>query len=865
MQTVDIHGVLDNLQSVILLSIDKIPHIFHKSFSDWIMDAQHFKDNDYRIDPRDRHTWLTTRCLQTMNERLERNILKIEGVAQFMTNREDLKQKRITEKISPVLQYACIHWARHLNEANVDDANLIDELKIFADKHWLHWIEGVAWISYIISVHLNFNGVHKFMEKTTLQDLRELLYDALRFLSKLTAAIKPPPLFTYHSALPFTPTESLIYQRYNREMMDNICRVHGGPKRWDAVINIGIHGQHVDRVMFSEHDGFISCSAAVIPIWNSTTGITQGIINAIALANSSDIAQAVLTRNMIYIEVPAWSGYIEVSAPILSIALSFNGRRLAVALHNGNVTLWVVGVSKQIAEFDGYESDGHSSHHLAFSPNGDRIAYRLAGGGFALRNAMNGEHIADLNHNSAMVHRLIFSPYGSQLASLFVEDDDKHTLTLWDCTDGKFLGAIEDIGSELAFSVDGSLIATGGWNNGLKLWSRKDEDQDLHFTETRDLSSLGSISCLAFSQDGLLAIGSADTGIILYDPVNHSFLATIRFQNPTTIAFSYDCTRLALGNKDGVVPLLDVPAIIASAQMSQENSAPVSALMFSPDCSRLVSGSEDGIIRIWNTSCASEPIATREVHSSKVTTIAFTHNGGQFASGDANGTIILWSSKDYDLSNTIQWPISGGELTSVAVSKYVLAAATNDSIALWDLQTSSIIGPLGDCGSTLLSLSNHDENLFLASFDGHSSSFRVWDVGSRTPFATVKLGVGRMIERMVFYRDDSNLFAYLHTDDGSELTSFRFGDDISPNEVPISDPVDQGIVPSWKGIPVWMFHDRSNNNYFIRGWFNEGDGNYTYGTVCQLPADLDVVKAAYGSSMFALLCRNGCLILLQSN
>ncbi|KAM6495294.1 hypothetical protein JOM56_009917 [Amanita muscaria] len=100
-----------------------------------------------------------------------------------------------------------------------------------------------------------------------------------------------------------------------------------------------------------------------------------------------------------------------------------------------------------------------------------------------------------------------------------------------------------------------------------------------------------------------------------------------------------------------------------------------------------------------------------------------------------------------------------------------------------DPQTSSIIGPLGDCGSTLLSLSNQD---FLGSFDGHSSSFRVRDVGIRTPFATFKLGVGRVIERMVFYRDDFIIFTL--------TTSFRFGDDISPNEVPISDPVDQGIV-----------------------------------------------------------------------
>ncbi|KIL54564.1 hypothetical protein M378DRAFT_39312, partial [Amanita muscaria Koide BX008] len=104
------------------------------------------------------------------------------------------------------------------------------------------------------------------------------------------------------------------------------------------------------------------------------------------------------------------------------------------------------------------------------------------------------------------------------------------------------------------------------------------------------------------------------------------------------VAFSHDCTRLAAGNEDGVLRLLDIP----SAHTSQENSAHISALVFSPDCSRLVSGSEDGIIRIWNTSCASEPIASYEAHLSKITTLAFTPNGSQFVSGDANRTIIFW-------------------------------------------------------------------------------------------------------------------------------------------------------------------------------------------------------------------------------
>ncbi|KAM6488982.1 hypothetical protein JOM56_015618 [Amanita muscaria] len=155
MQTVDIDGVLDNLQSVILLGTDNIPYIFHKSFSDWIMDTEHCKDKYHQIDPKDGHTWLTIRCLQTMNERLKWNILNLDSVAQFITPREAIKQ----EKISAVLRYACIYWNDHLHEADVNDAELIDKLKTFANEHWLHWTEVLGLLP---SGGFNLDGVIEF-------------------------------------------------------------------------------------------------------------------------------------------------------------------------------------------------------------------------------------------------------------------------------------------------------------------------------------------------------------------------------------------------------------------------------------------------------------------------------------------------------------------------------------------------------------------------------------------------------------------------------------------------------------------------------------------------------------------------------
>ncbi|KIL60880.1 hypothetical protein M378DRAFT_42176, partial [Amanita muscaria Koide BX008] len=37
-------------------------------------------------------------------------------------------------------------------------------------------------------------------------------------------------LHTYYSALPFSPTDSLLYRRYIREAEHNMCCIEGGPK-----------------------------------------------------------------------------------------------------------------------------------------------------------------------------------------------------------------------------------------------------------------------------------------------------------------------------------------------------------------------------------------------------------------------------------------------------------------------------------------------------------------------------------------------------------------------------------------------------------------------------------------------------------
>jgi hypothetical protein len=128
-----------------------IPHVYHKSFPDYITDTKRCKDDDLRIIPRGQHTRILIRCFNVMKTHLRRNILELGTPAQFMENSAGLEaagvsDDQVQEKIPLELHYACVQLANHLEDSDVEDASLIKEIGNFANVHLVHWFEALSWI-----------------------------------------------------------------------------------------------------------------------------------------------------------------------------------------------------------------------------------------------------------------------------------------------------------------------------------------------------------------------------------------------------------------------------------------------------------------------------------------------------------------------------------------------------------------------------------------------------------------------------------------------------------------------------------------------------------------------------------------------
>ncbi|KIL56707.1 hypothetical protein M378DRAFT_172468 [Amanita muscaria Koide BX008] len=860
---VEIREVLDNLQSVILLGSDDVPRIYHKSFPDYLTDQARCQDPRLRIDTRICHIQIATRCFEIMDKHLKRNILGLGDPARFMSNEDGLKEAAITdeqiqEKIPQHLRYACVYWDNHLEVAKIEDEALMNELETFVDEHMLYWFEVLSLIGNLDSAHVAIRVVLKLLSKSS--DLHELLSEALRFIAKFYELIKRSALHTYYSALPFTPSNSLLYRRYIKDAVDNVCSIEGGPEKWDALVAIIVHGEPVEIIKFSLDSAlFVSCSSRILHLWNAAvTGTPISTISGEKFAVANDFSTIASsegkTITLYNVDGSASGTMFTTSSKIERLAVSSESSRLAAALADGTVWLWDSGSAELIDSFDGFESSSrYEKPQFAFSPTGTRLAYS-SGNNINLRDGISGRFIADLRCGS--YHIFEFSGDGSRIASLSRDDG----LTLWNSESGGLIGAVScgwkfGLGRRsLAITADGSLLAIAHPDK-VTLWGEKRD----HLTQIEVLE----VECrsMAFSSHNILAIATYDD-LKLYNVKTHSFISTLPFRG-TSIVFSPDCTRLAVGTSDGILRLLDIRGINASGPPSKGNATRVTALALSRDYSRLACGFEDGTVELWGTSPAKRRIGPRALrskmqaiffrifrqsrHTKSVRALGFDPDGGLFASGSWDGTIKLWNGGDGALRGTLKVP---SYVKGVALSNSVLVAADRD-VTLWSLDTLRSIHTFKQSGSTVSIAEN--SALIAVSYGLYDRRVGLLDVVNRTTIATFDVPFSD-IHTMTFLPDNSRIM--LHSFHGNFLSLDLVNKRIIPGAT-LENLIQFPGILRWHDVPIWHCRDKLKKQHYFAALFSQHKSPVP---VLWIPKDL---RLTAWTSTIALGCEDGRVILLR--
>ena len=298
----------------------------------------------------------------------------------------------------------------------------------------------------------------------------------------------------------------------------------------------------------------------------------------------------------------------------------------------------------------------------------------------------------------------------------------------------------------VAFSHDGQLAS--GLDNGLVvLWEVETGER----TGTLRRANRGRVTAVAFSPEGThLASGSWDQNITLWDVAARREIGAWvvpRDDNsvwPLSVSFAPDGRRLASGFQDGTIRLWDVATGTEVAMLGRHTDR-VSSVSFSPDGSRLASAGawRDPTVRLWNIETRTE-IATLKGHAGAISSVVFSPlDGATLASGSLDRTVRLWDLAKYEEVATVEE--LGDGVVTVAYSPdgtNLVSGAIDGTVLFRDLETGNAAGLSGHGILSSMALSSDGVTVAMGYHDG---TVRLWDVARKARIATLEghtAGVG---------------------------------------------------------------------------------------------------------------------------
>lgn len=267
----------------------------------------------------------------------------------------------------------------------------------------------------------------------------------------------------------------------------------------------------------------------------------------------------------------------------------------------------------------------------------------------------------------------------------------------------------------IAFSPDGTLLASGSRDHLLRLWSVETGREIARLSGHTD-----ALSAVAFAASGaLLASGAADHSVRLWDVDQ----ATKEYRQ----------TLLLRGHVDMI-----------------------SSLAFSPDGRLLASASLDRTIRLWTIESGEQMFVLRD-HQGSINTIAFSADGRLLVSASVDGTARIWDVSSGETVLNVSGDASNNAILTAGfntASGTFITVSVNGLLNGWDLATGSVLSSTPFYDHPLRSATLSEDGSFVAVI---GTAIRLLDTQSGDELVTLTAKDG--MNRVVFSRDNTLLAA----------------------------------------------------------------------------------------------------------